>query len=84
MSPLSEPKTKWTVRIDREDGSRTYRCRTTSRPQADREAAAWADAFPCATVTVMDVEATRVDMRDWDRAVKKNPTARYRPEKASA
>ena len=67
---------RYYVKIDRENGTRTYkgpwveaRCR--------REATAWRANFPTYGVEVIDVPSAKLDVTRWSKAIKNE--GRYQP-----
>jgi hypothetical protein len=64
------PNRMLTVRIDRADGTRTYRCHTASVQRAEREALAWRESFPEYVATVVEYWDVREDFRAWERATR--------------
>jgi len=71
------PVARHYVRIDRADGSRTYRG-PWARSHADREAAAWRATFPGYRVVVMPAGEVAADVRTWER-VTRGQVDRYHP-----
>lgn len=64
------------VKVDRDDGSRTYKGAWT-RAHCEREAAAWRSDFPTYRVELVSVADGRVDVRTWSRATRDG--SRYFP-----
>jgi hypothetical protein len=66
------------VKVDRDDGSRTYKGPWT-QAHCEREASAWRESFPTYGVELVPVAEARGDVRKW-AAVTRNGSSRYFPE----
>ena len=62
-------RARFYVRVDRSDGSRTYKGAWT-RPHCEREAQAWRDEFPTYAVDVLPRAVALPDFRRWSRVVR--------------
>jgi hypothetical protein len=69
------------VRIDRADGSRTYKGPWVEA-HSKREATAWMTAFPDYTVDVLAADRADViaDVKAWRNVIRDNDSPRYYPE----
>lgn len=70
---------KFYVRIDRDDGSRTYKG-PWSMAHCDYEAQAWRNSFPTYAVKLVPVAEARGDVRAWSKTVGPAAPGRYFPK----
>ncbi len=73
---------RFVVRIDRSEGSRTYKG-PWDFTHCAREAAAWSFSFPDYEVAIVPFAEANRDMKAWSRAINQYPTPYY-PQKETS
>ena len=80
ISTHHHPSVRYVVRIDRANGTRTYKGPWT-RSHCEREARAWSVSFPLYRVEVVTADHARIDFHTWSRVTANG--AFYRPQVTS-